>query len=177
MLMRFAQVSNDGVYSRSKDVNPRIGYATMVLNRANLVGIAAQFLAKYVFHSQAHALPHSRICYIIRGVTIAVRYSCVRRQFKGARGSASEEMKVMDYQMQQYRYYLFFFVFLELPQTNTFENIRLLPLIATVFGFLLTGRMMQEVYAQFEKGLANHVLIALDRSIMIYSHIILIGFF
>ena len=34
---------------------------------------------------------------------------------------------------------------------------RLLPLIATVFGFHFTGKMMHEIYAQFQRGVANKV--------------------
>ena len=52
------QVLPDGTYVKPK--NPRLAYGTMVLVRANIVGFAG--------HSLAQA------------VTIATRYSCVRRQ-------------------------------------------------------------------------------------------------
>ena len=56
--------------------------------------------------------------YLARASTIAIRYSCVRRQFlpKGVR--RGEEVKVLDYQTQQHK---------------------LLPLLANVFAFFFTG--------------------------------------
>jgi len=58
MLMRYAKVSPEGVYT--KPPHAKIAYGTMIAVRAFLVRSAAFDLSK--------------------GVTIAVRYSCVRRQ-------------------------------------------------------------------------------------------------
>jgi len=58
MLMRYAKVSPDGQYT--KPPHAKIAYGTMISVRAFLVRGAARDLAK--------------------GVTIAIRYSCVRRQ-------------------------------------------------------------------------------------------------
>ncbi len=66
MLMRYAQVAPDGTYS--KPPTDKITYGTMVQIRSGLVMFAASGLA--------------------RAVTIATRYSVVRRQGQASPGLA-----------------------------------------------------------------------------------------
>ena len=76
MLMRYHVVSKEGAYSLQGD--EKISYATMLITRSNLTYVSfAQF---------------SKI------VTIAVRYSVLRTQFKNNLG---KEVSVLDYQTQQ----------------------------------------------------------------------------
>jgi len=63
MLMRFAKVSPDGVYTAPPVA--KSNYATMVYVRANMVYNSGETLAK--------------------AVTIATRFSCVRRQGEAVR--------------------------------------------------------------------------------------------
>jgi acyl-CoA oxidase len=81
MLMKYKQVSPEGVYTEAPKEFSKVGYSTMVYIRASIVEGAARTLA--------------------RACTIAIRYSAVRRQFSDEDGEA--ERQVLDYQMQQYR--------------------------------------------------------------------------
>ena len=76
LLARYVKVSKSGEFKRVG--NEKIGYATMMGVRANIILNAASYLAKFL--------------------TIGVRYSLVRTQFKDERGL---EMKTLDYQLQQ----------------------------------------------------------------------------
>ncbi|CAI5942459.1 unnamed protein product [Closterium sp. NIES-64] len=103
MLMRYAGVDRSGEYHRGSAAARQLAYGAMVFVRRSIVmesGIA-----------------------LGRAVTIAARYSCVRRQFGSSEGGA--ESKVMDYQTQQ---------------------MRLLPLIASAYAFLFAGKWMAELY-------------------------------
>ena len=82
MLMRFAKVEKGGEFT--KPPHDRIAYSTMVWVRAS-----------FVIHS---------FYYLARVVTIATRYSCVRRQgwLPGSDNNLPEN-KVLDYKTQQYR--------------------------------------------------------------------------
>ncbi|KAF9906604.1 hypothetical protein BX616_000673 [Lobosporangium transversale] len=99
-----------------KPPNSKLSYGSMVLIRASLVGGARQGLAK--------------------AVTIAARYSAIRRQFvdkdvpKVIEDSSSHkktvvETPVLDYSTQQYR---------------------ILPLIATSYAFFFTSKEMMRLY-------------------------------
>lgn len=79
MLMRYAHVSKDGVYSRRG--HNKMVYGAMVLLRANIVKDAGFSLSK--------------------AVTVALRYGAVRRQFgSGPRGAP--ESKILDYLTHQH---------------------------------------------------------------------------
>eukprot|EP00475_Leptophrys_vorax_P021923 TRINITY_DN2979_c0_g1_i2.p1 TRINITY_DN2979_c0_g1~~TRINITY_DN2979_c0_g1_i2.p1 ORF type:complete len:685 (-),score=208.09 TRINITY_DN2979_c0_g1_i2:62-1846(-) len=80
MLMRHAKVDRQGNYT--KPPHAKIGYATMVLIRASIVGEGSYFLAK--------------------AVTIATRYSVIRQQFF-SEFSPKVEVRVIDYQTQQHK--------------------------------------------------------------------------
>ncbi|OMJ23504.1 Peroxisomal acyl-coenzyme A oxidase 1, partial [Smittium culicis] len=80
LLQRYINVSRDGLVSKPKNSDPRITFSTMVLNRANIASGLGSQLAK--------------------GITIAVRYTSVRRQF-GEQNK--QESQVLDYPIVQYR--------------------------------------------------------------------------
>lgn len=113
MLMRFASVSRDGTYSRASSSSRQLLYGAMVFIRKGLVMESAVAMA--------------------RAVTIAVRYSCVRRQF-GGEGEGKPENKVIDYQTQQ---------------------MRLLPLLSSVFAFLACAQWMEALYADVMQGISR----------------------
>jgi acyl-CoA oxidase len=103
-------VTKDGTYKRSK-YPAQLGYGAMVYVRQSIVKDASNYLS--------------------RAVTIAVRYSAVRRQFGG--GEDKPEIQVIDYATQQSR---------------------LFPLLATVYAFRFTGEWMGWLYADILKRLA-----------------------
>lgn len=75
MLMRFAQVTEDGQYIPPPPDNQKAAYATMVYVRATIVRDSGDFLS--------------------RAVTIATRYAAVRRQTTAKLGEP--ELQVLDY--------------------------------------------------------------------------------
>ncbi|KAI8363319.1 acyl-CoA dehydrogenase/oxidase [Mortierella sp. GBAus27b] len=80
MLMRFSQVSREGVYS--KPIHPKLAYGGMTAVRTTLINHSALSMA--------------------RGATIAIRYCAVRRQ--GNVNVATDlESQVLDYPAVQYR--------------------------------------------------------------------------
>ncbi|OZJ06922.1 hypothetical protein BZG36_00152 [Bifiguratus adelaidae] len=79
MLMRYARVSREGVYS--KPIHNKLAYGAMTLVRVRIVENAANALS--------------------RAVTIGTRYCAVRRQ--GGGQGASGELAVLDYPSVQYR--------------------------------------------------------------------------
>ncbi|KAI7821385.1 acyl-CoA dehydrogenase/oxidase [Gamsiella multidivaricata] len=80
MLMRFSQVSREGVYS--KPIHPKLAYGGMTAVRTTLINHSALSMA--------------------RGATIAIRYCAVRRQ--GNVNVATDlETQVLDYPAVQYR--------------------------------------------------------------------------
>ncbi|KAK7502853.1 hypothetical protein BaRGS_00005802 [Batillaria attramentaria] len=111
MLMRYSQVLEDGTYVKPK--NDRLTYGTMTLIRSNIVGGAARSLSM--------------------AVTIAVRYSAVRRQSEIQPGAG--EVQVLDFQTQQ---------------------MKLLPLVATAYALTIASRNMAAFYLrvrqQIEQG-------------------------
>jgi len=81
LLGRYTQVTRDGDYV--PPVNPKLLYGSMLAVRVGLVS------ASYKVLSVAS--------------TIAVRYSCVRRQFGHDQTQQGLELQVLEYKMQQYR--------------------------------------------------------------------------
>ncbi|XP_006813018.1 peroxisomal acyl-coenzyme A oxidase 1-like [Saccoglossus kowalevskii] len=94
MLMKHSQVSPDGSYT--KPLQQKLAYGTMVFVRVNLVMLSSYYL------SQA--------------VTIAVRYSAVRRQTEQIPGG--KEPQILDYRSQQ---------------------LKLFPYLAAAYAFTFTG--------------------------------------
>ncbi|CAK9217123.1 unnamed protein product [Sphagnum troendelagicum] len=112
MLMKLATVTKEGKYIRSN--KPRqLGYGAMVFVRQGIVTDASIYLS--------------------RAVTIAVRYSAIRRQF-GAKDD-KPEVQVIDYRTQQYR---------------------LFPLLATVYAYRIVGFWMKWLYEDVTERLNNN---------------------
>ena len=110
MLMRFAQVSPDGTYTRR--LSSKLGYGSMVQLRTTISYAS--------FDSMA------------RAITIAIRYSVVRRQTQNKPGAA--ETQLLDYTNQQFI---------------------LIPLLATAYAIYFVSRriitLFGETQAQLEK--------------------------
>ncbi|KAK7091567.1 peroxisomal acyl-coenzyme A oxidase 1-like [Littorina saxatilis] len=113
MLMRYSQVLEDGTYVKPK--NSRLTYGTMTLIRSGIVGQAARALSM--------------------AVTIAVRYSTVRRQSKIDPGAG--EVQVLDFQTQQ---------------------MKLLPLVATAYALTVASRNMTAFYMSATKKIEKGAL-------------------
>ncbi|EFA74635.1 acyl-CoA oxidase [Heterostelium album PN500] len=101
LFARYAQVTKEGRYVPPP--HPRLVYAGMVGVRVYLVGDS-----------------FSAIC---RAVTVAARYSVIRRQFGP---SGKEETQVLDYQNQQ---------------------ARIVPSIAAAYAFLFVGRRLSDMFS------------------------------
>ncbi|KAH7443592.1 hypothetical protein KP509_02G041400 [Ceratopteris richardii] len=112
LLMRVASVTRHGKYVPS-GVPRQLGYGAMVFVRKSIVMDASNYLS--------------------RAVTIAVRYSAVRRQFGTQQGKP--EIQVIDYMTQQSR---------------------LFPLLATAYAYRFLGVWMSWLYsdvmARLERG-------------------------
>lgn len=116
MLSRYAEVSDEtGALVRTG--HPAVVYGSLTFVRGQIIMHARLILA--------------------RAVTVAVRYCCVRRQFKDrdSKNEGDGEMKVLDYPTVQ---------------------IRILPLLATTFALHYTGEFMHNLYHRsrqtIEKG-------------------------
>lgn len=107
MLMKNASVSPDGVYTPPPKSNAKASYGTMVFVRATIVADASKFLA--------------------RALTIAVRYSAVRRQTAAVPGNV--ERQILDYQNIQ---------------------CSLFTLLASCYAMHFTGKKMMELYKTSE---------------------------
>jgi acyl-CoA oxidase len=84
MGMRLAIVERGGAYRKNRDVPQEILYFTMLETRMDFISLTGGALAK--------------------ASTIAIRYSAVREQgYDNNDAAATAEMKVLDYQSQQYR--------------------------------------------------------------------------
>ncbi|KAF2035642.1 acyl-CoA oxidase [Setomelanomma holmii] len=107
MLSRYAEVSDKtGAFVRTG--HPAVVYGSLTFVRGQII-------------------MHARLV-LARAVTVAVRYTSIRRQFKdrdASNSAAAVEMKVLDYPTVQ---------------------IRILPLLATTFALHYTGEYMYELY-------------------------------
>ncbi|XP_065897934.1 peroxisomal acyl-coenzyme A oxidase 1-like [Dysidea avara] len=101
MLMRHAKIAVDGTYT--KPAHEKISYGTMMMVRAFLLFFTSDHLS--------------------RAVTIATRYSVVRRQTPSKPGGP--EMQILDYVTQQYK---------------------LLPQIANSYALKMASRFMMQLY-------------------------------
>lgn len=108
LLSRFARLDAAGNYTPPPPANAKAAYATMVFVRADIVRSAGDFLG--------------------RAITIATRYTAVRRQTAPAPGA--RELPVLDYDNVQ--------------QT-------LLPLLAKAYGLTFMGRSMFDMYKRFDR--------------------------
>ncbi|KAI6192051.1 Acyl-coenzyme A oxidase [Aphelenchoides bicaudatus] len=101
LLMKHFKVHPDGRYQ--PPLHPRLAYTGMMFARSRMI------------HDIGHDLA---AC-----VTIALRFSCIRRQ--GLIGHSKQEVKIIDYQTQQYR---------------------ILPQLARALSFCLTGLKARRLY-------------------------------
>ncbi|XP_059149991.1 peroxisomal acyl-coenzyme A oxidase 1-like isoform X2 [Physella acuta] len=130
MLMRYAQVQEDGTFVSPK--NDKLVYGSMTLIRAQLVGSCARALSK--------------------AVTIATRYSAVRKQSEINPGAG--EVQVLDFQTQQHRLFV---------------------QIATAYALSIAGRASIAAYnrvsAQIETGALEElpILHALSAALKAFS--------
>jgi len=115
------KVSRDGKYS--KPPHAKLSYGTMVFLEFLLFSFFLLFSKQYFFSIYEYlkvivraGLVAGAYAALGQAVTIATRYSTIRRQ--GNTGKDGLETKILDYKMQQYR---------------------LLPLIATAYGLHFTG--------------------------------------
>jgi acyl-CoA oxidase len=102
MLQRFISVDREGAVSIQGDL--RVLYSTMLLIRVMLIATCKNYLCS--------------------ALTIAIRYSAVRRQFKNISGR-KDEVQLLDYQTQQ---------------------MRLFPFMATLFAQSITADHVVEKY-------------------------------
>ncbi|KAF4520518.1 hypothetical protein B566_EDAN004799 [Ephemera danica] len=113
MLMKNSQVLQDGTYVKPPSSKSKLVYGTLMHVRVSLVENLRFFLAK--------------------AVTIAIRYSAVRRQSELIPGAG--EPQILDYQTQQYK---------------------LLPYLAFTYAFRFSSQRIMELYEKFignvEKG-------------------------
>jgi acyl-CoA oxidase len=115
MLSNYSRVDVDtGTYT--KPSNPAVVYGSLTAVRAAII-------------------MHARLI-IARAVTIAVRYTCVRKQFRDrdSRDPSSPELSVLDYSTVQ---------------------IRILPLLATAFAFHYTGEAMYNLYTNTRANISQ----------------------
>uniref|UniRef100_A0A7S4IFR4 Acyl-coenzyme A oxidase n=1 Tax=Vannella robusta TaxID=1487602 RepID=A0A7S4IFR4_9EUKA len=111
MLAKYAQVSEDGVYS--KPPHDKLSYGTMVFVRAHLIATASVTLS--------------------RAITIAIRYSAVRKQgYVIGAEKKGEEMTVLDFGLQQ---------------------ARLFPMLAESYALHFTGAFMKKFYVTVTSGI------------------------
>ncbi|XP_064382734.1 peroxisomal acyl-coenzyme A oxidase 1-like isoform X1 [Halichondria panicea] len=110
MFMKYSKVLPDGTFV--KPPVAKAAYGTMVGVRSSIVVSSGQGLA--------------------RAVTIATRYSVVRRQ--GESSTGGPEVQVMDYQTQQ---------------------LKLLPLIATAYALNISGIDMMRTYYQIQSEIMD----------------------
>eukprot|EP00002_Diphylleia_rotans_P004624 TRINITY_DN1348_c0_g1_i1.p1 TRINITY_DN1348_c0_g1~~TRINITY_DN1348_c0_g1_i1.p1 ORF type:complete len:675 (-),score=147.76 TRINITY_DN1348_c0_g1_i1:168-2192(-) len=108
MLMKVAKVDRDGHYTRAKV--DKLAYLTMTAIRSDMVATSFSVLA--------------------RAVTVAIRYSSIRRQFSAKDGE--EEQAVLNYGTQQYR---------------------LFPLLATSYVLFFTGQKFQSLFNKLNEDL------------------------
>ncbi|KAI7482795.1 acyl-CoA oxidase [Hortaea werneckii] len=106
MLSRYSWV-DPNTCTYSKPANPAVVYGSLTAVRASII-------------------MHARLI-MARAVTVAVRYTCVRRQFqdRDSKDKDAPELSVLDYPTVQ---------------------IRILPLLATMFALHYTGAAMQTLY-------------------------------
>ncbi|OQD89950.1 hypothetical protein PENANT_c002G11048 [Penicillium antarcticum] len=127
MLFDHCRVPHSALLSRYSNVNPETGLYTKPAQPAVVYGSLTYVRANIVHHARL---------VLARAVTVATRYTTVRRQFQDRDGDKrGPELSVLDYPTVQ---------------------IRILPLLATTFALHYTGQAMRTVYQNaredIEKG-------------------------
>jgi len=128
MLFNHFRIPHSAMLSRYSRIDPNTCTYNKPANSAVIYGSLTAVRASIIMHARL---------IIARAVTIAVRYTCVRRQFqdRDSKDKAAPELSVIDYPTVQ---------------------IRILPLVATAFALHYTGAAMQKLYentrAEINKG-------------------------
>jgi len=108
MLMRWAQVSPDGVYT--KPPKAQLSYGALLAGRVTMIQDSSDYAKK--------------------ALTIAIRYSAVRRQFPDP--TEKEEQQILNYQSHQFR---------------------LMPLLATCYALHFTAQQTKKKFEQLQEDL------------------------
>lgn len=131
------RIPHSALLSRYCSVNPETGRYSKPAQPTLVYGTLTYMRSKIVQHARL---------VLARAVTVAVRYTAVRRQFKDRDNASknSPELPVLDYPTVQ---------------------IRILPLLATAFALHYTGLAMQNVYSRTRKQIESG-----DFSSLAYMH-------
>lgn len=118
MLFNHFRIPHSSMLSNYSRVDPHTCTYKRPANSAVVYGSLTAVRASIIMHARL---------IIARAVTIAVRYTCVRRQFpdRDSKDKTAPELSVLDYPTVQ---------------------IRILPLVATAFALHYTGAAMQHLY-------------------------------
>ncbi|KAL5001038.1 acyl-CoA dehydrogenase/oxidase [Aspergillus recurvatus] len=137
MLFNSFRIPHSALLSRYSSVNPETGLYSRPIQSTVVYGTLTYMRSKIVQHARL---------VLARAVTVAVRYTAVRRQFadRDSASTNSPELPVLDYPTVQ---------------------IRVLPLLATAFALHYTGLAMQNVYARTRKQIESG-----DFSSLAYMH-------
>ncbi|OCK85349.1 acyl-CoA oxidase [Lepidopterella palustris CBS 459.81] len=128
MLFDQFRIPHSAMLSRYAEVNNETGAFTKRGHHAVLYGSLTFVRAQIIMHARL---------ILARAVTVAVRYTAIRRQFRNrdSKDESEPEMAILDYPTVQ---------------------IRILPLLATTFALHYTGEMMYDLYSRtrqsIEKG-------------------------
>ncbi|KAI9880063.1 MAG: hypothetical protein M1830_005795 [Pleopsidium flavum] len=123
MLFNNFRIPHSAMLSRYSSLDPNTGSYTKPQNPALVYGSLTYVRANIVMHARL---------VLARAVTIAVRYTSIRRQFRDrdAKDASGPEVAVLDYPTVQ---------------------IRILPLLATTFALHYSGEAMNELYQRTRK--------------------------
>ncbi|KAL3457029.1 acyl-CoA dehydrogenase/oxidase C-terminal [Aspergillus heterothallicus] len=122
MLFNNFRIPHSALLSRYSSVDPGTGKYTKPKESAVVYGTLTFMRSKIIQHARL---------VLARAVTVAVRYTAVRRQFADRDGpSNGPELPVLDYPTVQ---------------------IRILPLVATAFALHYTALAMQDIYSSTRK--------------------------
>ncbi|KAI9369542.1 acyl-CoA dehydrogenase/oxidase C-terminal [Aspergillus egyptiacus] len=136
MLFNQFRIPHSAMLSRYSQVDPETGRYIKPEQSALVYGTLTYMRSKMIQHARL---------VLARAVTVAVRYTAIRRQFKDRDGSpTSPEVPVLDYPTVQ---------------------IRILPLLATTFALHYTALAMQTIYSSTRKEIESG-----DFSSLAYMH-------
>ncbi|KAL4789566.1 acyl-CoA dehydrogenase/oxidase C-terminal [Aspergillus venezuelensis] len=127
MLFNHFRIPHSALLSRYSSVDPQTGTYQKPTQTAVVYGTLTYMRSKIIQHARL---------VLARAVTVAVRYTTIRRQFPDRDGSpnTSPELPVLDYPTVQ---------------------VRILPLLATTFALHYTGLAMQRIYSNTRKQIES----------------------
>lgn len=128
MLFDNVRVSHSAMMARYQRVDPDTGAYTKPENPAVVYGSLTFVRAQIIMHARL---------ILSRAVTVAVRYTAIRRQFRDrdSQDNSGPEMVVLDYPTVQ---------------------IRILPLLATTFALHYTGEAMNKLYWETRENIESN---------------------